>query len=51
VPPDRAVSGLVALRAELGAAEVAVLEFDDYAGHVFEGIAAGYRYGTGLAHR
>jgi sugar phosphate isomerase/epimerase len=33
------------------AVEVAVLEFDDYAGDAFEGIAAGYHYLTGLAHR
>ena len=33
------------------AVEVAVLEFDDYAGDTFEGIAAGYDYVTGLAHR
>jgi len=31
------------------AVELAVLEFDDYAGDVFEGIAAGYDYVTGLA--
>jgi protein-tyrosine-phosphatase/sugar phosphate isomerase/epimerase len=31
------------------AVELAVLEFDDYAGDVFEGIAAGYRYVTRLA--
>ncbi len=33
------------------AAELAVLEFDDYAGDVFEGIATGYGYVTGLARR
>jgi protein-tyrosine-phosphatase/sugar phosphate isomerase/epimerase len=33
------------------AAELAVLEFDDYAGDVFEGLATGYRYVTGLARR
>jgi sugar phosphate isomerase/epimerase len=33
------------------AVEVAVLEFDDYAGDVFEGIATGYRYVTSLARR
>ena len=31
------------------AAELAVLEFDDYAGDLFEGIAAGYGYLTGPA--
>jgi hypothetical protein len=30
------------------AVELAVLEFDDYAGDVFEGIATGYRCVTGL---
>ena len=30
------------------AVEVAVLEFDDYAGDIFEGIATGYGYVTGL---
>ncbi len=33
------------------AAELAVLEFDDYAGDVFEGIATGYGYVTALADR
>ena len=33
------------------AVELAVLEFDDYAGDVFEGIATGYGYVTGLARR
>jgi protein-tyrosine-phosphatase/sugar phosphate isomerase/epimerase len=33
------------------AAELAVLEFDDYAGDVFEGIATGYGYVTGLGRR
>jgi protein-tyrosine-phosphatase/sugar phosphate isomerase/epimerase len=33
------------------AAELAVLEFDDYAGDVFEGIATGYGYVTGVARR
>jgi hypothetical protein len=33
------------------ATELAVLEFDDYAGDVFDGIAAGYAYLTGLAAR
>jgi sugar phosphate isomerase/epimerase len=33
------------------AVELAVLEFDDYAGDVFEGIATGYAYVTGLARR
>jgi sugar phosphate isomerase/epimerase len=33
------------------ATELAVLEFDDYAGDMFDGIAAGYAYLTGLAAR
>jgi sugar phosphate isomerase/epimerase len=33
------------------AAELAVLEFDDYGADVFEGIATGYGYVTGLARR
>jgi sugar phosphate isomerase/epimerase len=33
------------------AAEVAVLEFDDYAGDLFEGIATGFAFATGLAAR
>ena len=33
------------------AAEVAVLEFDDYAGDLFEGIATGYAFATGLGAR
>lgn len=33
------------------AVELAVLEFDDYAGDVFDGIAAGYGHVTGLARR
>ena len=33
------------------AAELAVLEFDDYAGDLFEGIAAGYAFATGLGAR
>jgi hypothetical protein len=34
--------------APASAVELAVLEFDDYAGDVFEGIATGYRCVTGL---
>jgi protein-tyrosine-phosphatase/sugar phosphate isomerase/epimerase len=44
-------SGAMPVPEILGAAsavELAVLEFDDYAGDVFEGIATGYRYVTGL---
>ena len=33
------------------AVELAVLEFDDYAGDMFEGIATGYGYLTGMADR
>jgi sugar phosphate isomerase/epimerase len=38
-----------AILAAAPAVELAVLEFDDYAGDVFEGIAAGYGYVTRLA--
>ncbi len=38
-----------AIMAAATAAELAVLEFDDYAGDVFDGIAAGHRYLTVLA--
>ena len=37
--------------AAAGAAELGVLEFDDYAGDVFEGLAAGFAYATGLGIR
>jgi sugar phosphate isomerase/epimerase len=33
------------------AVELGVLEFDDYRGDLFEGLAAGYAYATGLGAR
>ena len=51
LPVGRGAMPVPEILAAATAAELAVLEFDDYAGDVFEGIATGYRYVTGLSGR
>ena len=51
LPLGRGAMPVEEIVAAAGAAELAVLEFDDYAGDVFEGLAAGFAYATGLGIR
>jgi sugar phosphate isomerase/epimerase len=51
LPLGRGAMPVEELVAAAGAAELGVLEFDDYDGDVFEGLAEGFRYATRLGIR
>jgi sugar phosphate isomerase/epimerase len=51
LPLGRGAMPVEEIVAAAGAAELGVLEFDDYAGDVFEGLAEGFAYATGLGIR